>query len=451
MLELTFGEAAVACGGLLNADRDVLYKRIGSITIDSRKVSSDSLFIALHGAHIDGHSFIPAAINNGAACVMSEIGVAYPHIRVNSTRVAMQKLAAYMRYKSGIPVLAVVGSVGKTSTRRMLSCVLEQKYNLLSTEGNFNNEYGLPQTLFRLEDTNDFAVLELGISDFGEMDRLGKIAKPNYALYTNIGRMHLESLGNRDGVLQAKMELIPHIAKDGMLFLNGEDDKLRSIEPPVPVTYFGMDESYPVHPSGVVQSGLDCTSFDLHFPGAVLPVSLPALGIHMVRNAVAAATVGLHLGLTPEQIVCGIENYSPVGHRGRVIEFDDFTIIDDCYNAGPDSMRASINALPHTARRLALLGDMLGLGETAPALHYDLGRFIAEGKKLDMLITVGNLSEKITEGAKAAGLAESCHLDEKDAAKFITSKLQKGDVLLVKASRGMLFERLIERITEELK
>ena len=450
MLELTIGEAAIACGGLLCANRDVLFKRIGSITIDSRKVLPDSLFIALHGEHIDGHRFIPAAMNSGAACVMSEVSVSYPHIRVRNTRIAMQKLAAYMRVKSGIPVLAVVGSVGKTSTRRMLSCVLGEKYNLLSTEGNFNNEYGLPQTLFRLEDTNDFAVLELGISNFGEMDRLGEIAKPNYALYTNIGNMHLENLGDRDGVLKAKTELIPHIAKDGMLFFNGEDDKLRSFVSPVPVTYFGMDGSYPVYPSSIEQSGLNCTNFDLHFPDAVLPVSLPALGIHMVRNAVAAATVGLHLGLTPEQIVHGIESYTPVGHRGRIIELGDFTIVDDCYNAGPDSMRASINTLPHTGRRLALLGDMLELGETSPMLHYDLGKFAAEAK-LDMLFTVGNLSEKITEGAKASGLNESYHLDEKDAAKFIISKLQKGDVLLVKASRGMLFEKLIDKITEELK
>ncbi len=459
MIKITFSEAAAACGGVLVGSEHmsslhIKDELISSICIDSRLATAASLFIALPGEHADGHDYIPSAIARGAHCAISNRAVPYCHIRVKNCLEAMQKLAAYIRLKSGIPVIAVVGSVGKTSTRQMLSCVLENKYNILSTSGNFNNEYGLPQTLFRLEPEHELAVLELGISHFGEMDRLGKIAKPNYAVYTNIGQMHLENLGDRDGVLKAKSELICHMDPRGKLFFNGADDKLRAYASPLPVTYFGMDESYAIYPSDIAQKGLDNTEFTLNFKNTEPPMALrcilPAIGIHMVLNAVASANVALELGLTPEQIIAGIENYSPVGRRGRIIDAGEFTIVDDCYNAGPDSMRAAISALPKDGRRIALLGDMLEQGEKSKQLHYSLGRFCADSG-LDMLFTSGNEAEEIAHGAIDAGMRQVYCLDRELAAKSIISKLKKGDILLVKASRGMKFETIIDSILEELK
>ncbi len=446
MIELTLKEAAKAAGGrLVNCgSMDAETALISSITLDSRRVEQGSLFVAIKGERVDGHSYIQMAMEKGALCAISENEVEDPHIRVKSSLEAMQGIAAYIRQKSGIPVIAVVGSVGKTTTRRMISCVLEQKFeHVLSTEGNFNNEFGLPQMLFRLEGFHEIAVLELGISSFGEMERLGRIARPNYAVYTNIGNMHLENLGDRDGVLKAKTELVPYIAEGGKLFLNGADDKLRSYAPPIPAVYFGVEECYSVHAEGVEQFGLERTDFTLVYREKTVPVSLPAVGNHMVLDAVAAATVAAELGLSAEQVKSGLENYSPVGHRGRVEKLAMLTLVDDCYNAGPDSMRASISALKG-ARRIALLGDMLELGENEEALHKSLGEFCAEN--LDALFTVGRLGEKIAEGAREKGMKEVYSTSVENAADELKNYVKAGDVLLVKASRGMHLEDVVERI-----
>ncbi|MCI7013686.1 MAG: UDP-N-acetylmuramoyl-tripeptide--D-alanyl-D-alanine ligase [Clostridium sp.] len=467
MLKITFAEAAAACGGVLMGTgrmgaEHVEDEYISQICVDSRMVAPAALFIALKGERVDGHDYIAAAIARGAHCAISERDVPYCHIRVDSSLAAMQRLAAYLRRKSGIPVIAVVGSVGKTSTRQMLSCVLGKKYNILSTSGNFNNEYGLPQILFGLSPEHELAVLELGISNFGEMDRLGAIAAPDYAVYTNIGQMHLENLGNRDGVFKAKMELVKHMNPNGRLFLNGADDKLRGGSYPLPVTFFGMDESYAIYPSDIVQHGLLSTSFILHFnntePHCSVRVNMPAIGLHMVQNAVAAANAAVMLGLTPEQIAAGIESYSPVGRRGRIVSAGSFTIMDDCYNAGPDSMRASILALPKQGRRKALLGDMLELGEGSQQQHYELGRFCAEAG-LDMLFVSGSEARFIARGAADAGMKQVFLLDAfstadnayDQAAAFILAKMQPDDVLLVKASRGMKFEKIIDSILEGIQ
>ncbi|MBR4435442.1 MAG: UDP-N-acetylmuramoyl-tripeptide--D-alanyl-D-alanine ligase [Clostridia bacterium] len=447
MTELTLQEAVKAAGGkLFNADGIEGGQKalVGSITLDSRRVGKNALFVAIKGERVDGHDYIASAMERGALAAISEKDVPYPHIRVKSSLAAMQGIAAYMRNKSGLPVIAVVGSVGKTTTRQMLTCVLEQKYShILSTDGNFNNEFGLPQMLFKLEEYHELAVLELGISTFGEMTRLGKIARPNYAVYTNIGNMHLENLGDRDGVLKAKTELVPYIKEGGKLFLNGADDKLRAYDPPVPVCYFGVEECYCVHAEAVEQIGLERTDFTLVYRDKTLRVSMPAAGAHMVLNAIAAATVAAELGLTAEQVKAGIENYSPVGHRGRVEKLAEITLVDDCYNAGPDSMRASISTLKG-ARRVALLGDMLELGKDEQQLHISLGEYCA--KHLDALFTVGTLGAKIAEGAEKAGMSDVFRTTHETAADDLKAYLKAGDVLLIKASRGMHLEDVVEAV-----
>lgn len=446
MIELTLKEAVLASGGtLVNGDAIPGGENavISGITLDSRKAEPGYLFVGIRGERVDGHDYIGTAVEKGALAAISEKDVPYPHIRVESSLAAMQGIAGYLREKSGVTVVAVVGSVGKTSTRQMLSCVLSQKFDILSTEGNFNNEFGLPQMLFRLEPHHELAVLELGISHFGEMDRLGRVARPNYAVYTNIGNMHLENLIDRDGVLRAKTELVPYIKEGGMLFMNGADDKLRGYHSDLNTVYFGVDECYSIHAEDVRQIGLERTDFTLVYKEKTLPVSMPAVGEHMVQNAVAAATVAEALGLSAEQVKAGIESYSPVGHRGRVEKIGQFTLVDDCYNAGPDSMRASIAALKG-ARRVALLGDMLELGETTRELHRSLGEYCAAN--LDALFTVGELGSEIAYGAEQAGMKQVKRTTHENAAQELLSFLKPGDVLLVKASRGMHLEDVVDEL-----
>lgn len=452
MIYLTFAEAAIACGGRLVGVKEMDEKHVenvavAKICVDSREVTAGSLFIALKGERVDGHDYIPIAVDRGALCVVSDRTVPYCHIRVENTLAAMQNLASYIREKSGVTVVAVTGSVGKTTTRQMVSCVLKQKYNVLSTDGNFNNEYGLPRTLFRLEPENEVAVLEMGISHFGEMDRLGSIAKPDYAVYTNIAHMHLENLIDRDGVLKAKTELIAHMNPNGRLFFNGLDDKLRSYRCGIPTTYYGMTNEYAVYPVEIEPHGVEFTNLTLHFPDRALQCRLPAVGQQLVLDAIAAATVGTTFELTPEQIVAGLESYTPVGRRGRVVSAGEFTIVDDCYNAGPDSVRAAIAALPKEGKKAALLGDMLELGEKSAELHYSLGRYCAEAG-LSRLFTSGEGAKEIARGAVDAGMEADmvfCVTPE-TAAGIILPLMNKGDVLLVKASRGMKFERIIDSI-----
>lgn len=461
MIKMTFAEAARACGGILTGSdlmgaEHVEDEFISGITIDSRNVVPGALFIAFKGERVDGHDFIATAMEKGAHCVVSERDVPFCHIRVENSVNAMQAIAAYIRRKSGIPVIAVVGSVGKTSTRQLIACTLSKKYSVLSTFGNFNNEYGLPQMLFRLEPTHDVAVLELGISHFGEMDRLGAMATPDIAVYTNIGQMHLENLHDREGVFKAKTELIAHMNPNARLLLNGDDEILRKHSYPIRADYFGMDETYPIYPSDIVQNGVESTSFVLHIGDKSIDVTLPAIGKHMVQNAVAAANIADMLKLSIEEIAQGLSEYSPIGSRGKIIDAGYFTIIDDCYNAGPDSMRASINALPEgNGRRIALLGDMLEIGDSSKSKHYELGLFCAEAK-LDMLLVFGDNAAYIAQGATDAGMEQVYNLSDNkkslsEISRFILSKLQRDDVLLVKASRGMKFENIIESILEENK
>lgn len=444
MIELTITEAVRACGGELRRGEALSPETlIPSITLDSRKAEPGALFVAVKGERVDGHDYVASAMERGAALALSEKDVPCPHIRVESSLAAMQAIAGYIREKAGIPIVAVVGSVGKTSTRQMLSCVLAQKFDILSTEGNFNNEFGVPQMLFRLEKHHELAVLELGISHFGEMERLARFVRPDYAVYTNIGNMHLENLIDRDGVLRAKTELVPYVREGGMLFMNGADDKLRSFRSALPTVYFGVDECYSVHAEDVREFGLERVEFTLVYGSESVRISVPAFGRHMVQNAIAAATVAKQLGLTAEQVRAGVESYSPVGHRGRVEKLAGITLVDDCYNAGPDSMRASIAALRGT-RRVALLGDMLELGEKTRELHESLGEYCSEN--LEALFTVGELGSDIAAGAEKAGMKNVFRTTRETAADDLRAFVREGDALLVKASRGMHLEDVVDEI-----
>lgn len=482
MINLTISEAMTAADGQLVHCEDPAYigdMFIEGITLDSRKVKPDWLFIADKGERADGHDYVESAQRSGAAAavVEHELDIPIPQILVENSLRAMQRIAGYIREKSGVKVIGVVGSVGKTSTRQMLSCVLEQKFSVLSTEGNFNNEYGLPQTFFRLEPHHELAVVEMGISHFGEMDRLGAIARPDYVVFTNIGNMHLENLIDRSGVLRAKTEVVKHMPHNGRLFFNAADDKLCEYAKtsPIPVKFYGMDESLPVHPENIRFIDAAETDFVLNYFGTRIPVSMPAAGLHMVQNAVAAAAAAHELGLTAEQVKAGIESFSPVGHRWRVLfacclpaanaaannadanfeassasaGSETFTVIDDCYNAGPDSVRAALTALVSAAkpgcRKIAMLGDMLELGENSAALHNSLGAYCAECG-LDALFTAGDLASDIALGAENAGMRNVFRISKDTVSTALLHFAKPGDTVLVKASRGAHFENIVDEL-----
>lgn len=449
MIELTLKEILKATGG--RAVGEIAEQKVGSITTDSRRVGDGAVFIALAGERVDGHSFIKDVEKDVVAVVAErETDVAVPQIIVPSTYRAVGDIGAYIREKSGVTVVGVTGSVGKTSVKELTACVLSQRYNVLKTEKNHNNELGLPMTLFRLEPRHEVAVLEMGISYFGEMTRIARIARPDIAIYTNIENVHTENLGSRDGVLRAKTELVPLMRGD-TLILNGEDDKLAGYELPEGkrAIYYGVDGDFFAKAENIVFRGLDSTAFTLVLGDRRIEVELPASGRHMVIDCLAAASAGSRLGLSMEEIKCGLESYVAVDGRMSKKEHKGAVIIDDCYNAGPASMKASLSVLAKaTGRKLALLGDMLELGERSELLHEEVGKSAAEAG-VDILVTVGERAEAIAKAASLAGLRSVYHLGRDEAAAFIKAELRPGDTLLVKASRGMALEKIIKLITEE--
>ena len=467
MKHMSLQEIAAACGGVYHGDPAVAAREVSGVVIDSRKVEKDSLFVAIKGARVDGHSFIPQVMEKGALCSVSEqdLGdVDYPYIRVASCEQALKDIAEHYRRSLDIKVVGISGSVGKTSTKEMIASVLSQKYSVLKTEGNFNNEIGLPLTVFNIREEHEVAVLEMGISNFGEMTRLAKIARPDICVFTNIGVAHIESLGSRDGILKAKTEMIDYMNPEGTIIVNGDDDKLRGFTPQNGLTpvCFGLDASCPFHAEQVTGRGLKGT--DVHF---VTPVSsfdahISIPGRHMVYNALAATAVGYALGLTDEEIAQGIASNVPIAGRNNLIEGKHYTVIDDCYNANPASMKSSLDVLAYAdTRTVAVLGDMFELGTDEKKMHYNVGVHAAE-KGINVLICIGDLSAEIARGARetvnsteaengtpSAGMEIHHYKTKAEFFEDAKNVLREGDTILVKASHGMEFPEIVERLSRK--
>ena len=370
-----------------------------------------------------------------------------------STLVALKGIAEYYRSLFTIPFIGITGSVGKTSTKEFISAVLAQKYNVHKTGGNFNNELGVPITLFGLEEEHEVAVIEMGISGFGEMTRLSKMVRPDICVITNIGYCHLENLGDRDGVLRAKTEMFQYLSADGTIILCHDDDKLRTVTDyhGIRPTFYGTgNDEY--RAENITEKGLDgigCTLIhrsrtDDPDDNARIDVTIPTMGRHNVLNALCAMAVGTQLGLTPEEIKRGLESFENVGSRNHIIKTDTLTIIDDCYNANPTSTKAGLDTLSKLGgRRVAILGDMKELGTDEIALHREVGAYAKE-VGIDMLVAVGPLSEATAEGyGKGAyyyATVERC-IDR------LKRYLRPGDTILVKASHSMRFERIVEALS----
>ena len=443
MKPITLQEVAKACGGELHGDPDIT---ITSIVTDSRKAGEGSLFAAIKGARADGHKFIPAVAEQGAVCALCEqapqADIAY--ILVESTLVALKGVAEYYRSLFTIPFIGVTGSVGKTSTKDFISAVLSQKYRVHKTSGNFNNELGVPITLFGLEEYHEVAVIEMGISGFGEMTRLSKMVRPDIAVITNIGYCHLENLGDRDGVLRAKTEMFQYMKGNGTIILCHDDDKLRTVTDYhgiKPIFYGTGNDEY--RAENITEKGLDGIGCTLIHSDTRIDVTIPTMGRHNVLNALCAMAVGMKLGLTPDEIKRGLESFENVGSRNRIIKTGEYTIIDDCYNANPTSTKAGLDTLAKLGgRRVAVLGDMKELGTEELALHREIGAYAKE-IGIDVLVAVGPLSEATAEGF---GEGAYYYQDVERCIDRLKRHLHPGDAVLVKASHSMQFERIVEAL-----
>ena len=451
MKELYLKEVAAVCGGEYHGPAEALTRCVSFITTDSRKVGTDCLFAALRGERVDGHDFMPAAFSQGALaalCSRAPEDPAQPAVVVPSVEEALGALAGYYRRKFEIPVVGVTGSVGKTTTKEMIASVLARHMRVHRTEGNFNNELGVPLTVFRLDEGHEAAVIEMGISHFGEMSRLTQIVRPTVAVITVIGHAHLEFLQDLEGVLRAKSEILEGMPEGGVVVVNGDDALLRDAAFRLRAVRYGMGSHCDVRAENIctLDNGT-ATGFDVAAGTRRFAVRIPAYGTHMVYAALAAASVGIEQGLSDEEIAAGIADYETVGRRARICRLPQLTLVDDCYNANPDSCAAAVRSLRTLeGRRVCILGDMLELGSDAGKLHYGLGRLAAE--EADAVFACGPVSRHTAVGAsQAAPKKDVRYFEEKKLLiDALPQLLQPGDVVLIKASRGMRFEEIVEAV-----
>ena len=436
-------------------DENVIVQRVDT---DSRTIHPGSLFIPLVGERFDGHAYINAALEGGAlGCLTARERESYRpdrfYIKVASTQRALRDLAAWYKARFPIPFIAVTGSVGKTTTKDMIAAVLSTRYRVLKTEGNYNNNIGLPLTLLRLDRSCEICVLEMGMDRPGEIDYLGEIVQPDVGVITNIGDAHIERLGSRENIFKAKCELLPHIQKDGLLVLNGDDPMLASLRghTPVKTVFCGQGEGLDYRAQTVGGDGESHILCRLTTPNMDRQVRIPALGEHMIYPALTASAIGEFFGLTADEIQQGLTRFVPTRMRMNILRRDgQITILDDTYNANPQSMRAAISVLAdsHSTWKAAVLGDMLELGPFAPALHTEVGKCLGR-EKIDCLIAVGEMSAYIAQGAQDSGVPQVHHCPDKEGAKALLEQIIRPDsTILVKASRGMQMEELTAFLME---
>lgn len=434
---------------------------IGSVSTDTRTIEDGAVFVALRGENSDGHNYLKSAVEKGAVCCIANKNADLPNdiplILVKDTGQALLDLSAAYRREFDIPVIAVTGSVGKTSTRAMLAGVLSQKYKVLCTDGNLNNEIGVPHTLFRLSREHQIAVIEMGMNHFGELSRITAAAKPSAAVITNVGEAHIENLGSREGILKAKLEVLEGIAHGGIVILNGDNDMLWGINGMLDyeTMYFGIQNPKCDIVAENVRTYPESSEFTFKADGGEHRVIIGVAGVHHIYNALTAILVGMQYNVPIDDIICGIREFVPVGMRQATVRLGGCTLIKDCYNANPTSMRSGLEVLSlktDAKRRVACLGDMMELGTISEKAHREIGRLISEFN-VDCLITVGERAKLIAEGASLAGMsAENIHSFENNSqlCDNIMDILKDGDVILLKASRSMKLEEIAEFLEKKL-
>lgn len=469
---LTIEEILKSTGGKLVSDAGNI--SISGVSIDSRTIKKGDLFICLRGENFDGHHFIKEAVGKGAAGVVIREGYpladsltnseirSIPFLSAGDTLNALQELARYYRGKFSLPLIGITGSNGKTTTKEMLWHILSRKYAVLRNEGNLNNHIGVPLTLFRLTPSHHAAIIEMGISARGELTRLCQIADPTAAVITNIGPTHLEKLGRIENVAEAKGEILSFIKADGICILNRDDtffDVFKSMTQ-CRVLSFGMSSHADVYTEfadiALPGKSAEMMTFRLTCPTGQAPVSMQVIGLHNLYNALCAAAAACAMGADLEDIRQGLEKFTPVNMRSAIENVGGIYILNDTYNANPASMVAAVDmlkSLKEGKQKFVVQGDMLELGENAATAHRDLGIYIA-GVGIDGLISVGEFAEYVAEGATGAGMSGDrvivCR-DNVQTLEKIKEWLHKGDLLLVKGSRGMKMERIIEGLKESLQ
>ncbi|BBF43031.1 UDP-N-acetylmuramoylalanyl-D-glutamyl-2,6-diaminopimelate--D-alanyl-D-alanine ligase [Lachnospiraceae bacterium KM106-2] len=485
MEALTVKEILDAVDGKLLSSTDTLDLVVTSASTNSNDLEEGALFIPVIGERVDAHNFIEGALANGAVATFTskDVSVNSKHrayIRVEHTVEALQKLAAFYRRKFSIPVIGITGSVGKTTTKEMISAALSTKFDVLKTAGNMNSQIGLPLTVLRIMNYHEAAVIEMGMSEEGEMEKLAYMAKPDIAVMTNIGVSHIGQLGSKENIRKEKLNIIDQFDENGLLYVNGDDELLREVIPyqstlqqkegaaiNIDVTDATRTSllkshvcSYGVAPESKyyakdIVSKEGKTMFTFVYPEGEEEVTLNVLGIHNVMNAVAALAIAMNAGVAPAIAKKGLEAYMPIAMRGGIVETKGVKIIDDTYNASPDSMKSGINVLMElhdVTRRIAVLADVLELGEKSYESHYEVGDYICklakEGKHLDQLIVVGKEAKAIAEAVLHSKGKEMvvCANSNEEVIAYLKAMMQPKDAILVKGSRGMHTDEIVKAL-----
>lgn len=454
MQPMTVQEIAAAVGGQwLNPMPEAPVVR--AVCTDSRKVLRDSLFLPWVGERFDGHDFIDAALDAGAAgCLCARVPERLKdgkfYIRVADTRLALRALASAYRDRFAIPFVQITGSVGKTTTKEMIAAVLGAKLRVLKTPENYNNDIGAPLTLLGLTPEHQAAVIETGMNHFGEIRYLGQMIRPDIAVISNIGDAHIENLGSRQGILKAKCEIFENLRPGGLAVLNGDDALLRGLELPFRTVHCGQSPDCDVRITEIADhgvAGITCTVVTARDRYAL---TVPAPGEHMAYSASMAVAIGEELGLSREEIVRGVAAFEPAGSRMRVLRLmGNRMILDDCYNANPQSVTAALEILAKTEcdRKVAVLGDMGELGELTAQAHYNMGA-LAAMLGIDFVAAIGEKAAKIADGAAQSGGTAVHFATKEEAVHELICQLEENTAMLVKASHAMHFEKLVERLRE---
>jgi len=431
---------------------------ITGISTDSRNIAPGCLFVAIQGENFDGHDFVRSALENGASCALVHHPGDWPEgktLMVKDTLKALLALAGWYRSRMPVRVVGITGSVGKTTTKEMAAAVLSTRFNIIKTPGNLNNEIGAPKTLFTIGRDTQAAVVEMGMTGFGEIRDLATAAKPEMGVITNIGVSHMERLGSRENILKAKLELAECLPDGATLLLCGDNDLLSTVKiPRLSLLFYGIDNQNCQICGTIRDSTPYSTSFTISWQGKRYEASIPCAGKHLVLAALAAFGVGVAMGMDPEQAAAALARYVPAGMRQKVVERQGVTVIEDCYNASPDSMAAALDTLggfPCEGKRIFVASDMLELGDISARCHRQAGEKAAQSGA-DVLLAFGEMSREMIEGAQDAGMADARFYPDKQGLSAALEELVRpGDLVWFKGSRCMRLEEAVEQLYRSLE
>ena len=456
--ELTAAEVESGTGGaLVHGPREAVF---AGVSIDTRSLQKGDIFFAIRGPNQDGHRFIPDALSRGALGVVVERDYEFPGefpaamVRVRDTHKALKDLAMTVRRRWHGTLVAITGSMGKTTTRTFVAQVLQSTFSVYQTPGNYNNLFGLPLALFGLSPRHDFGIFEMGMSAPGEIAEMCRIAAPSIGILTNVAPVHLAFFNSVEGIARAKGELAQALPPDGMLIYNADDELVRDIAGRFALRKisFGFSDHADVRADKVAISAPDQTRFDLRFGGGTLTASIPFAGAHYVMNALPAVALGFQYGIAPERMVQSLGQLQQASMRGRILRFaDGFAVIDDSYNSSPRALMQMIEVLsgmPSFTRRILVAGEMLELGRDSEAMHFECGTYAAS-RGLDMVVGIQGAAREIVRAAVESGLADSRARffdTAAAAADFIANELCKGDLVLIKGSRGVHTEKIVHNL-----